>query len=910
MTDSVTPSSNHSAGIIVRLFRALARFVYSRPTLVVVLCFVAAALSLWITAERLTFHTSRSDLLPQDREYIHLYEAYREEFEDFDGMIIVVEGANKNQMKRATEALVQKMQATPDTFPNIFYKIDTEALKKSALLYMDAEELQDLAAKIRERQLFLEDLNARPGLNQLLKGVNAEISSGMVDSLLSDFIGSDNETDKDDSADLSLLIEIEKQMIERLQGKADYRSPWKAFLAGDAEGLKDEGYLTSDDESLLFILIVPNEETSEFTGFKDSMEQARALIKEVALEYPEVGIGLTGEDVIASDEMVATEADVRFASILSLVGVALLYIIFYGGVRKPLLAIVSLIIGISWSLGYASLAVGHLNILSVVFTTILIGLGVDFGIHLLERYREERAAGRDAQSALEIAMRSSGESNFEGAVAIGIAFGGLTITDFIGIAELGWIAGGGVFLCMVSMLVCLPALIALEEKFFKPAYAVSSFERGKSEFLNRLFSRYRLLIVVTLIATVALSSFIPMTKFDYNLLNLQAKNAEAVQYELKILEKANRSTWSAAVVVNTLEEAEEAIEIIERLPSVGRVESIASAVPENQEEKIEIVKSMAPLLESLEPEGEDAIFSFEKLVRVMKKISFKLRDREADDGDEDVRTAGRLARDFLKLAESSDAQKAQSALSAFSSELMIDYREQVADLQLAAHPKMISVDDLPSLLRQRFISKNGKYLISVFPKVNIWEREGMTQFLTELRGVDPKVTGNAVHVYESSYLMREGYVTGGLYALVGIIIYLFYIFRKPGTVLLTLLPVTLGSLWTAGMMPLFNLDFNLANLVILPLILGIGVVDGVHIIHRFREEGEARKEPLARSVANAVTLTSLTTMIGFGSLMTADHQGVYSLGMILALGVGNCMITSFTLLPALLKLCLERGWKV
>ncbi len=112
------------------------------------------------------------------------------------------------------------------------------------------------------------------------------------------------------------------------------------------------------------------------------------------------------------------------------------------------------------------------------------------------------------------------------------------------------------------------------------------------------------------------------------------------------------------------------------------------------------------------------------------------------------------------------------------------------------------------------------------------------------------------------------------------------------------------------MMPLFNLDFNLANLVILPLILGIGVVDGVHIIHRFREEGEVRKEPLARSVANAVTLTSLTTMIGFGSLMTADHQGVYSLGMILALGVGNCMITSFTLLPALLKLCLERGWKV
>jgi uncharacterized protein len=890
----------------------LSRFAFNYPWLVILFSLLSAGICLWITAERLTFHTSRSDLLPKNQEYIHLYEKYRAEFEDFDGMIVVVESNDPDRLKKFAATLAGKMENRPQQFLEIFYKIDVDQFKESALLYLDPEELHDLGGKIVAHQSFLESVNSRPGLNQLLTSVNAKISSGMVDNLVSGFLGEQEETAGGDVEDLSLLIEIEKQMVEHLQeNPVPYKSPWKSFLAGKERGLQDEGYLVSEDETLLFLLIVPNEESSGFTGYKDSVELARTLIRETLSDYPGVTAGVTGEDVIASDEMVMTEIDVRGASFLALGGVALLYIIAYGGIVKPLLAVASLIVGVCWSLGWASLSVGHLNILSVVFTTILIGLGIDFGVHLLERYREERGAGKSAFDALENAMQGTGQSNVAGAIAIGIAFGGLTLTDFTGIAELGWIAGGGVILCMVSMLLLLPALIALEERWRQPHYEVSAVDQAKARYLKGFFESYGKIITGTLVFTAICVYSLQDVKFDYNLLNLQAKGTEAVNFELKILEKAKRSTWSAALIADSLESARALEEKIKQLPTVGRVESVVSALPTGQEDKILYVKTIAPLLEEMELAEKDDDFSLQRLIRVMKKISFKLQDREGEEiGNESVKTAGIWAKRFLDTVQKGDQAIAEKKLSAYSGELMVDYRKQIGDLKQAAHPQTITVENLPSLLKKRFVSTNGHYLVSVFPKVNIWEREGMTQFLTELRQIDPEVTGNAVHMYTSSQKMRDGYVKGGIYALAGIVIYLFITFRKPGTVLLILLPVGFGAIWTAGIMPWLDVSFNLANLVILPLILGIGVVDGVHIVHRYREEGNVRGVVLAPSVANAVVLTSLTTMIGFGSLMTADHRGVYSLGLALLLGVGACLVASFTLLPALLKLCHTRGWKV
>jgi predicted RND superfamily exporter protein len=377
---------------------------------------------------------------------------------------------------------------------------------------------------------------------------------------------------------------------------------------------------------------------------------------------------------------------------------------------------------------------------------------------------------------------------------------------------------------------------------------------------------------------------------------LQAKGVEAVQYEMKIIENAKRATWHAAVVADSFEDARNKEKLLENLSTVGKVESILSAVPGEQKEKIEIVKTISPLLEDLEIEPEDEIFSLQILQKTLKKIRFKLRKKEKGDSDDQVYEASELLKNFQEDLKKIDPEQAEQRLEVFSGKLFEDFREKIEELQSAANPTPVVIKELPTKLQERFISPNGKYLLLVFANVNIWEKPAMEKFLRELRGVDPEVTGNAVHMFESTQLM--------------ITIFILLSFRNLRTTFFILLPTIVGFIWTVGIMELVGVRFNLANLVILPLILGIGVVDGVHIVHRFRDDRDGGTTILSKSTGQAVVLSSLTTIIGFGSLMVADHQGVYSLGLVLSIGVACCMLTSLTLLPALLKLSWARGWKV
>ena len=301
-------------------------------------------------------------------------------------MMIVVADEVPARMKQFVDFFVTRLKSHSQSFSTVFHKIDTEYFRKKGLLYLEQNELVDLGIKIESHENFLRKVNTSPGLNKLMESVNAEISAGMVNSILTGFLGGeDSKGDKDETSDLSLLIALEKQMLLYLEGKGSYHSPWSSFLAGDKTSLRKEGYLVSDDERLMFILMVPNDESKEARSVSDSIDLLRKLIEEARPRFPGVEVGLTGEDVIAADEMAITQVDVRKASQIALFGVTLLFIIAYRGVVKPLLAVFSLVIALCWSIGWATFVVGHLNILTIVFATILIGLGIDFGIHFLER---------------------------------------------------------------------------------------------------------------------------------------------------------------------------------------------------------------------------------------------------------------------------------------------------------------------------------------------------------------------------------------------------------------------------------------------------------------------------------------------------------------------------------------------
>ena len=260
---------------------------------------------------------------------------------------------------------------------------------------------------------------------------------------------------------------------------------------------------------------------------------------------------------------------------------------------------------------------------------------------------------------------------------------------------------------------------------------------------------------------------------------------------------------------------------------------------------------------------------------MLKKIRFKLQGREEKKGQPDeVGEAGLLAQRVLEEVERVGPGTAEERLAVFSKTLFQDYREKMEDLKKKAYPSPVKIEELPPIIKSRFVSENGGYLVTIYPSIDIWDVDAREALMTKLQAIDPDVTGNAVHMFESSKLMKNGYIQGGIYAMIAIIIYVFTAVKNLRTTLFVLLPVAVGSVWTVGIMRLLDIHFNLANLVILPLIIGIGVVNGGHIVHRYREEPDQGTTVLSKSTGQAVILSSLTTMIGFGSMMVAEHQGV------------------------------------
>lgn len=904
------PASSSKPGPLDRVFTAFKTLAYYHPWWVLSVSLILAALSIWFTTAHLQFNTLREDLISKDMKFHVLYQQYRERFKDFDGMIVVVEGERPEDMKQFADRLVERLKNRPEISSEIYYKVDTGYFKDKSLLFLEPDALKQLEDKLRSHQNFLEQVNASPGLNTLLRSLNREISTGVVDTLLTDLLGTEDEEDKEDDADLGLLISLLRQMTRHVEGDTAYHSPWGTFLAEESHPLREDGYLVSDDERLLFILLNPQETEGDFAGSKNAIEGIRAIVRELAPDSPKVKIGMTGGEVISSDEMFTTHSDVKNASRYALIGVALLFIFFYRRVTEPLLAVFTLIVSIAWAMGYTTLAVGHLNIISVVFTTILIGLGIDFGIHILCRYREERRLGNEAYLAMRNTLQKTGRGNLAGAVTTAIAFGAMVFTDFAGIVELGIIAAGGIILCLLGMVLLLPALISIEERWRKPVYTLPERVVKRDALFEKIYSHYYVIIFVSLGILIGCGYIAKDLYFDYNLLNMQAKGTEAVRFEMKIIKNAKLASWNAALIADNIQEAKEKYRVLKTMPSVGKVESLLMMIPDNQEARIEKVKTLAPLIDPFEVESEDELFSLQAIRATMKKIRFKLRKKEKEDKQDDVYEASNEARQLDESLKNIDPKTATNRLKEFSRTLFVDYRKKITDLKHSTRPAPIKVEELPQDLKDRFVSADGKYLLLAYPSINILKREEMEKFLYEMRQIDPDVTGNAVHMFESSRLMMDAYVRAGLYALAAIFLYLMLTLRNIKTTFLAMLPTLAGAVLTLGLMRLTGIQFNLANLVILPLILGIGVVDGVHVLHRNREEPECGKNVISKSTGQAVVLTSLTTMIGFGSLMVADHRGVCSVGLVLTLGVGSCMITSITLLPALMKLCLERGWKI
>jgi hopanoid biosynthesis associated RND transporter like protein HpnN len=649
-----------------------------------------------------------------------------------------------------------------------------------------------------------------------------------------------------------------------------------------------------------------------------------------------VHIGLTGLPVLENDEMTASQSDSNFASWLALVGVALLYLIVYRGFRYPLMTVSALVVGTIWALGWLTLTVGHLNILSSAFAVMLIGMG-DYGILWVTRFGQERQAGFDIDQAMRHTAMSVGPSICTAAMATAFAFFAAMLADLRAVSELGWIAGCGILLCALSCFIVVPALLAIFDFRVHAAksgdemiLSLQEHQEARREWLAWLMKKPRWVVIGCGILTLVLAGLALNIHYDHNLLNLQAQHMDSVLWEKKLIQHTTGSSWYAVSWTTTPEEALALKAKYEELPEVSNVITLASMIPPDQDRKMELLRDLQQRLSKLPARGEILERNPPNIYDIQRTCSFVLASLTKLQKEEPNETLARLQVSIGKFLQKIECKFApeptpagdseawyranmleahskarreivvKRSLNEFDQWMARDLADDLHRLRDVSTPTPIRLDDLPSCLRERYIGKNGKWLVRVFSKDCLWEFEPLARFIQQVRTVDPEATGKPFTTLEGLIAMRNGFLWAGVYALIAMVIVLFLDFGRLKHTLVALLPLAMGMIATLGFMALCGFALNPANMIAFPLILGVGADNGVHVLHDFKSRDRKKRYRLSHATGRGIMVAALTTILGFGTLMIAQHRGMASLGLILTVGVTCCMTTALVFLPALL----------
>jgi hopanoid biosynthesis associated RND transporter like protein HpnN len=858
------------------------------------------------TATHLQFSTSRNDLISAEDRHRRNYLKFQEDFRARDSLVAIVESTDHEKSRAFVERLAARLRREPKLFVNIYYKGDLRLMGNKGLLFLSEKTLEELRQTLADNRALIGTFSQADNLNSFLEAVVQQFRLLGAAAL-------DHPENEPVARALPSLERMLDQAVESVRQPTVLPAPGITTLFGDARADEGNGlYLTFGGGRLFLVTAEAASETVEPVAIK----RLRELVRETQLELPGVNVGITGEPVLAQDEMEQARRDTEKAAVISLVLSAFIFIYGYHEVRRPLIATACLLVGIAYTLGFATLTVGRLNLLSLTLVPILIGVAIDFGVHLITRYEEELRRGVGGHAAVRKALVFAGLGIFTSGFTTAGAFFAMMFTRFQGVREMGLISGVGLLLCLVPMMTLLPLLLVqcrsecVEE-------AVTLRRIGRRERIERFYlGRPRAVLACGACFTLLAITQLPRVRFDYNLLHLQTRGLPAVGMEHKLLASGSRSILYCAVIAESLPQAVQLEARLRALPSVASVISMVQYLTENQDRKLalirEIKREVAALpMPALDLRPIDLPRMTGTLATIRHYLGAGIGQLSVDNTNHWLETQLISLRDSverLRTTIEGGGDDAVTRLTAFQQTLFTDLKETVSIIRLQDDRDRLRPEDLPPFLSDRFISATGKFALQVYPREDVWQRGPQERFVRELRRVDPEVTGSPVLFYEYTAMLKDSFQKAAGYASGLIALLVFLHFRRLGSVLLAFLPVLMGSCWTLGLMGWLGIPFNPVNIMALTLVIGIGVTNGIHILNRFAEE--AHPSILARSTGKAVLVSALTTMAGFGSLMVAKHQGIASLGQVMLIGTAMCMLASLALLPAVLNLLSALGWSM
>ncbi len=893
---------------MARVLAKLASVVCCYPRVVLYSQVVLFVVSIFITVKFLQFDTSRDNLVGSNKKYHRNFLQFKKEFPQQDDLVVVVESENPEKNRQFVERLGAKLDAETNLFTDVLYKGDLRMLGNKALLFASETNVMDLKQTLQDYRPFIRKFTATTNLNSLFEMVNTEFRTAKREA---------NAENESMIKSIPALERIVTQATASLKRPGTPPSPGITALFDPTGEAERDIYITFAEGRIYLVTAhAPLPRTPGEDLNPDAVARLRALVDQTKTEVPGLNVGITGEPVLEIDEMKQSQKDTTVASVASLIVCALIFIYGYQETGRPVKATICLIVGLGYTMAFATLVVGHLNILTITFVPILIGLAIDFGVHLITRYEEELHHGVSAEAALTKAMVFTGQGIFTGAFTTAGAFLAMALTNFKGIQEMGIICGGGLLVCLVPMLTLLPVLLLRgRQNVIDHAHADVPDTRARIE--NIWLSRPVTVSIITGVLCILAVTQLPKLYFDYNLLNMQSAGLPAVEFEQKLIDSASKSVLFGAVVADSLEDAVRKEDEIRKLPVVAEkdgVDSVARFLAADQTAQLRLIGGIKEDLSGITFKDPDLRpVDVSALSRTLYSLYGYLGAALQDIGTNEpalstqlvsLRTAIEGLRRGMFQGDPTTVVAHAQKLGAFQQALFSDVRDTFRALKSQDNSAPLRVQDLPQALRNRFVGVTGKILLQVYPKKDVWVRENQEEFIRMLQKIDPNVTGTPVQLYYYTELLKKSYQEAALYALGAIVILVLIHFRSVTSVVLALVPVAIGSIWLGGMMAFLGVPLNPANIMTLPLVIGIGVTNGIHILNRFAEE--QTPSILAKSTGKAVFVSGLTTIAGFGSLILAKHRGIHSLGAVMAVGVTTCMIAALTFLPALLNLLLRR----
>jgi hopanoid biosynthesis associated RND transporter like protein HpnN len=850
--------------IVVSIVKACTRFAATT----ILIAFILAIAAGVYTARKFEINTDINTLISPNLDWRQRDNQFDAAFDRDRTILAVVEGPTPELTSSAAAALNQKLAGDTKHFESVQPLGSGEFFEKNGLLFLPVAEVASSTSQFESAAPLIEIMAGDPSL----RGLTGALETGLAG-------------------------------IKRGQVKLDGTERPFNQIAQTVENVLKNGNATFSWRELVSEKPLADADRRAFIEFKpvldfNALEPGKAAtdaIRQAASDLNLAGeygarVRLTGPVPIANEEF-ATVADGAVVNGIGTVLVVLLILWMALHSVKIISAVfINLFIGLSITTAVGLMMVGSLNLLSIAFAVLFVGLGVDFGIQFSVRYRSERFKSNDLQTALEKAAEYSAVPLSLAAMATAAGFLSFLPTDYKGVSELGKIAGVGMLVAFFSSITVLPALLSLLNPPGEKEPVGYAFLAPVDQFLEK----HRVGIIAgTLLVAVAGLPLLYFLRFDFNPINLRNPNVESIATFLDLRKDPNTGANAINVMTHSEADAKKIEARLAQVPEVLRVMSLDSFVPDEQPEKLKLIAQGAKVLDpALNPESVDAPPSDAENVEALKGTAERLRKTAGDAKGPGAAASRRLADALSRLADSSEAVRDKTQ-AIFVTPLQVVLNE----LKNALQAKPVSLKTLPADLVRGWKTKDGLMRVEAQPRGDPNDNDTLRKFAGAVLAAEPMAIGGPVSILKSGDTVVKAFIHAGLWALVVISFLLWLALRRVTDVLLTLVPLLVAGAVTMEICVLIDLPLNFANIVALPLLLGVGVAFKIYYVTAWRA---GKTNLLQSSLTRAIFFSALTTATAFGSLWLSSHPGTASMGKLLALSLVTTLAAVLLFQPALM----------